>query len=255
MSNFKHLLVNDISVFSEDTDLRWMPQDLADDESMLVQVMAWFHQAITHYLNQCWLRWITPYVATRPQWVKWSGMLKHQGIHHPHPHPPTPSYVWVDGFSATLIILIASLKHAVTQGPVFCHLIGVSSGYAQPITGQVTEVTCPVIGRAQPELTPSKRQKTGPGLSLVEHRLSLLQSSDRKRAQCIIQWIYCSIELSHWYICCQVIINIKVVVKLYKYSAEIMEIGTLIILRLTRDTQYVTLIEEICLFICLFICK
>ena len=27
---------------------------------------------------------------------------------------------------------------------------------------QVTEVTCPVIGRAQPELTPSKRQKTGP---------------------------------------------------------------------------------------------
>ena len=35
--------------------------------------------------------------------------------------------------------------------------------YAQPITGQVTEVTCPVIGRAQPELTPSKRQKTGPG--------------------------------------------------------------------------------------------
>ena len=26
------------------------------------------------------------------------------------------------------------------------------------------EVTCPVIGRAQPELTPSKRQKTGPGL-------------------------------------------------------------------------------------------
>ena len=35
--------------------------------------------------------------------------------------------------------------------------------YAQPITGQVTEVTCPGIGRAQPELTPSKRQKTGPG--------------------------------------------------------------------------------------------
>ena len=47
-------------------------------------------------------------------------------------------------------------------GPVFCLLLGVSSDYAQPITGQVTEVTCPVIGRAQPELTPSKRQKTGP---------------------------------------------------------------------------------------------
>ena len=42
---------------------------------------------------------------------------------------------------------------------------GVSSDYAQPITGQVTEVTCPVIGQAQPELTPSRRQKTGPGLN------------------------------------------------------------------------------------------
>ena len=46
-------------------------------------------------------------------------------------------------------------------GPVFGLLLGVSSDYAQPITGQVTEVTCPVIGWAQPELTPSKRQKTG----------------------------------------------------------------------------------------------
>ena len=49
-----------------------------------------------------------------------------------------------------------------TSGSVFCLLLGVSSDYAQPITGQVTEVTCPVIGRAQPELTPSKRQKAGP---------------------------------------------------------------------------------------------
>ena len=48
------------------------------------------------------------------------------------------------------------------SGPVFCLLLGVSSDYAQPITGQVTEVTCPVIGRAQHELTLSKRQKTGP---------------------------------------------------------------------------------------------
>ena len=47
-------------------------------------------------------------------------------------------------------------------GPIFCLLVGVSSDYAQPITGQVTKVTCPVIGRAQPELTPSKRQKMGP---------------------------------------------------------------------------------------------
>ena len=47
----------------------------------------------------------------------------------------------------------------------FCLWLGVSSDYAQPITGQVTEVTCPVIGRAQPELTPSKRQKMNPDWS------------------------------------------------------------------------------------------
>ena len=36
----------------------------------------------------------------------------------------------------------------VFPGPVFCLLLRVSSGYAQPITGQVTEVTCPVVGQA-----------------------------------------------------------------------------------------------------------
>ena len=37
---------------------------------------------------------------------------------------------------------------------------------AQPTTGQVTEVTRSVIGRAQPRLLPSKRQKTDPGLQV-----------------------------------------------------------------------------------------
>ena len=47
--------------------------------------------------------------------------------------------------------------------PVFCLLLGVSSDYAQPITGQVTEVTCPLLRRSQTELTPIQRQKTDPG--------------------------------------------------------------------------------------------
>ena len=51
-------------------------------------------------------------------------------------------------------------------GSVFCLLRGVSSGCARSITGQVTSVTWPVIGWAQSELTPSKRQKTGPGQCL-----------------------------------------------------------------------------------------
>ena len=58
-------------------------------------------------------------------------------------------------------------------GPVFCLLLGVSSDYAQPFTGQVTEVTCPVIGWAQLELTPNKRQKMGPGLNVTRSKYSM----------------------------------------------------------------------------------
>ena len=47
----------------------------------------------------------------------------------------------------------------------FCLLLGVSSNYDQPIPGKVYDVTGPVIGRAQPELTPCNRRKTGPDLS------------------------------------------------------------------------------------------
>ena len=54
------------------------------------------------------------------------------------------------------------MKLLHSQGLHFL-LLGVSSNYAQPITDQVTEVTCSVIGRAQPELTPIKRRKTDPG--------------------------------------------------------------------------------------------
>ena len=54
---------------SNDNVLRWMPQNLTDDKSTLVQVMAWCRQATNHYLNQCWPRSPMPYGITRPQWV------------------------------------------------------------------------------------------------------------------------------------------------------------------------------------------
>ena len=50
--------------------LRWMPMDLTDDKSTLVQVMAWCHQATSHCLSQCWPRSMSPYSITRPQGVK-----------------------------------------------------------------------------------------------------------------------------------------------------------------------------------------
>ena len=49
--------------------LRWMPIDLNDDKSTLVEVMAWCRQATSHYLSQCWPRSVSPNGITRPQWV------------------------------------------------------------------------------------------------------------------------------------------------------------------------------------------
>ena len=49
--------------------LIWMSLHFTDDQSTLVQVMAWCHQAASHYLSQCWPRSLSPYVVTRPQWV------------------------------------------------------------------------------------------------------------------------------------------------------------------------------------------
>ena len=43
--------------------LGWMSQDPIDDKS-LVQVMAWCHQAKSHYLSQWWPRSMSPYSVT-----------------------------------------------------------------------------------------------------------------------------------------------------------------------------------------------
>ena len=57
--------------------LRWMPLDLTDDMSTLVQVMVWCCQATSHYLSQSWPRSLLPYGITRPQWVKKSDIPTH----------------------------------------------------------------------------------------------------------------------------------------------------------------------------------
>ena len=72
-----------IGVFrsSHDNALRWMPQDLTDDKSTLVQVMAWCHQATGHYLSQCWLSSLSPYGVPRPQWVRTLRLQQHDQQH------------------------------------------------------------------------------------------------------------------------------------------------------------------------------
>ena len=63
------LMIGGLGIFCK-IALRWMSTDLIDDKSTLVQVMAWCHQATSHYLNLCWPRSVSPYGVTRPQWVK-----------------------------------------------------------------------------------------------------------------------------------------------------------------------------------------
>ena len=67
---FKKILVIDVWDISCEIALIWMTLDLTDDQSTLVQVMAWCRQAISHYLSQCWPRSLSPYGVIRPQWVK-----------------------------------------------------------------------------------------------------------------------------------------------------------------------------------------
>ena len=81
---FKLILVNGGWGISYKIALRWMPQDLTDDKSTLVQVMAWCHQATRHYLSQCWPRSMSPNVLTRPQWVnpETAGIFFFKMLHH-----------------------------------------------------------------------------------------------------------------------------------------------------------------------------
>ena len=60
---------------SSEIALRWTSLDLNDDKSTLVQVMAWYRQATSHFLSQCWPRSLPPYGVTRPQWVNLSLFL------------------------------------------------------------------------------------------------------------------------------------------------------------------------------------
>ena len=54
-----------LSIFCGIT-MRCMPQDPTVDSSTSAQVMAWCHQATSHYLSPCWPRFPSPYGITNP---------------------------------------------------------------------------------------------------------------------------------------------------------------------------------------------
>ena len=72
--NFRHVIFKQNLVIDGwgiccEIALIWMSLDFTDDQSSLVQVMAWCHQATSHYLSPCWPRSLSPFGVTRPQWV------------------------------------------------------------------------------------------------------------------------------------------------------------------------------------------
>ena len=46
--------------------LMWISQNLTNENSTLVDVIAYYRQATNHYLCQCWPRFMSPYGATEP---------------------------------------------------------------------------------------------------------------------------------------------------------------------------------------------
>ena len=61
---FKLILqIDDCGIYC-DIALSWMSLNLTDNKSTLVQVMAWCHQATSHYLCKCWPKSMSPYVAS-----------------------------------------------------------------------------------------------------------------------------------------------------------------------------------------------
>ena len=81
---FKWILVIDGWGTSCEITLRWMFLDLIDDNSTLIQVMARCGQVTSHYLRQCWPRYVSPYCVTRPQWV--NNLLIHVDKHKAQPY-------------------------------------------------------------------------------------------------------------------------------------------------------------------------
>ena len=65
---------------------RCLSQDLTDDKSTLVQVMAWCHQATSHYLNQCWSRSMPWHGTSKPQWVNCTKLCLQTYNSHKTPH-------------------------------------------------------------------------------------------------------------------------------------------------------------------------
>ena len=85
--NFKSILfklfIQNSRLGAHSKSARWMPQNLISEKPTPVQVMAWCHQATSHYLDQCCPRSLMPYRIISPWWVhlEKSSIMEHQLYH------------------------------------------------------------------------------------------------------------------------------------------------------------------------------
>ena len=79
---------------SSKISLWWMLQNHFDDKSTLLQVMAWCHQAPSHYLKQCWLNFYNMLWCFQSEKVKpfsmYRRVLLSPSNQSPITHPPWP---------------------------------------------------------------------------------------------------------------------------------------------------------------------
>ena len=101
-----------------------MSLDLTD-KSTLVQVMAWCHQATSHYLNQCWSSSMSPYCATRlPRLKAGVWVIKALSIHFS---------AMKSSSSGTVSIRFLKFHSYLTGDPIHCHLLNISDMFWKPV--------------------------------------------------------------------------------------------------------------------------
>ena len=115
---FKWILVIDGWGISCEIALILMSLDLTDDQSTLVQVIAWCRQATSHYLSQCWPRYMLSYDVTRLQWVNLSPPGRNG-------HPFADNFFLNEKFYILIKILFLTVQLTITQ-----LIIGLDNGLA-----------------------------------------------------------------------------------------------------------------------------
>ena len=82
-SRYKSMIFKLITQYSSlgthsEIALRQIQQSLINEKLALDEMIAWCHQATSHYMSQCWPRSMLPYGITNTQWVtSWRKTIFH----------------------------------------------------------------------------------------------------------------------------------------------------------------------------------